>query len=212
MPDEERRLSAILITDIVGYTLLGQTNEDLSLKLLEEHDALLRPLFARHGGQVIKGMGDGFLVEFPSALQATRCAIAIQEALHERNASQPQDHRIRIRIGVHVGDVVHRQGDLFGDGVNITSRIVPLAEPEGVCISAQVYDHVWNKVHFPLVSMGKQALKNVRVPTEVYCVVFPWSQVRPEEPRPVDRTRIAVLPLTNISPRAAPLQRNHRGD
>lgn len=200
MSEEERRLSAILITDIVGYTLLGQTNEDLSLKLLEEHDALLRPLFASHGGRVVKSMGDGFLVEFPSALQATRCAIAIQETLHERNVSHPPDHRIRIRIGVHVGDVVHRQGDLFGDGVNITSRIAPLAEPEGVCISAQVYDHVWNKVHFPLVSMGKQALKNVRVPTEVYCVAFPWSQVRPEKPRPVDRTRIAVLPLTNISP------------
>lgn len=200
MPEEERRLSAILITDIVGYTLLGQTNEDLSLQLLEEHDALLRPLFASHGGRVVKAMGDGFLVEFASALQATRCAIAIQEALHERNVTRPAAEGIRLRIGVHVGDVVHRQGDLFGDGVNVASRIAPLAEPEGVCISAQVYDHVWNKVHFPLLSMGKQALKNVRVPTEVYCVGFPWSQVRPEEPRPVDRTRIAVLPLTNISP------------
>ncbi|MGD9840302.1 MAG: tetratricopeptide repeat protein [Candidatus Bipolaricaulis sp.] len=200
MPEEERRLSAILITDIVGYTLLGQTNEDLSLKLLEEHDALLRPLFSSHGGRVVKAMGDGFLVEFPSALQATRCAIAIQEALHARNAPQPPERRIRIRIGVHVGDVVHRQGDLFGDGVNVASRIAPLAEPEGVCISAQVYDHVWNKVHFPLVSMGRQALKNVRVPTEVYAVAFPWSQVRPEEPRSVDRTRIAVLPLANTSP------------
>lgn len=198
--DEERRLSAILITDIVGYTLLGQTNEDLSLKLLEEHDALVRPLFVSHGGRVVKAMGDGFLVEFPSALQATRCAIAIQEELHERNAVQPSERRIRIRIGVHVGDVVHRQGDLFGDGVNVTSRIAPLAEPEGVCMSAQVYDHVWNKVHLPLASMGKPSLKNIRVPTEVYCVVFPWSQVRPEGPRPTDRTRIAVLPLTNISP------------
>jgi len=198
--EEERRLSAILITDIVGYTLLGQTNEDLSLKLLEEHDAILRPLFSSHGGQIVKGMGDGFMVEFPSALQATRCAIAIQEALHQRNVSQPPERRIRIRIGVHVGDVVHRQGDLFGDGVNIASRIAPFAEPEGVCISAQVYDHVWNKIGFPLVSTGKQALKHVRLPTEVYCVAFPWSEVRPEEPRPVDRTRIAVLPLTNISP------------
>jgi len=90
--------------------------------------------------------------------------------------------------------------DLFGDGVNVASRIAPLAEPQGVCISAQVYDHVWNKISLPLASMGKQALKNVRMPTEVYCVAFPWSEVRPEEPRPVDRTRIAVLPLTNISP------------
>lgn len=200
MPEEERRLSAILITDIVGYTLLGQTNEDLSLQLLEEHDAFVRPLFAAHGGRVVKTLGDGFLVEFPSALEATRSAIAIQEALHSRNASQPPERRIRIRIGIHVGDVVHRQGDLFGDGVNITSRIAPLAEPEGVCISTQVYDHVWNKVRLPLVSMGKQALKNVRIPTEVYYVVFPWSEVQPEAPRPVDRTRIAVLPLTNISP------------
>jgi len=200
VPEEERRLSAILITDIVGYTLLGQTDEDLALKLLEEHDALLRPLFSAHGGRVVKSMGDGFLVEFPSALQATRCAIAIQEALHTRNSAQPPERWIRLRIGVHVGDVVHRQGDLFGDGVNVASRIAPLAEPEGVCLSAQVYDHVWNKVHLPLVSMGKQPLKNVRVPTEVYCVAFPWSQVRPEEPRPLERNRIAVLPLVNISP------------
>lgn len=84
--------------------------------------------------------------------------------------------------------------------MNVASRIAPLAEPEGVCISAQVYDHVWNKVHFPLVSMGRQALKNVRVPTEVYAVAFPWSQVRPEEPRPVDRTRIAVLPSRTPAP------------
>lgn len=200
MSEEERRLSAIMITDIVGYTLLGQTNEDLSLELLQEHDAILRPLLASHGGRVVKAMGDGFLVEFPSALQATRCAIAIQERLHERNAAQPRERAISIRIGVHVGDVVHREGDLFGDGVNVASRIAPLAEPEGVCVSAQAYDHVWNKLSYPLVSIGKRALKNVRLPTEVYCVAFPWSKVRPEEPRPTDRSRIAVLPLTNISP------------
>lgn len=197
--EEERRLSAILITDIVGYTLLGQMDEDLSLRLLQEHDELLRPVFADHGGRVVKSMGDGFLVEFPSALQATRCAIAIQAALHRRNGAQPPERQIRVRIGVHVGDVVHRQGDLFGDGVNLAARIAPLAEPEGVCLSAQVYDHVWNKVELPLVSMGKRSLKNVRVPVEVFRVVFPWSQPHPEGP-PAERTRIAVLPLTNISP------------
>ncbi len=198
--EEERRLSAILITDIVGYTLLGQRDEDLALQLLQEHDQLLQPLFGNHGGRVVKGLGDGFLVEFPSALQATRCAMAIQEALHRRNGAQPPERQILVRIGVHVGDVVHRQGDLFGDGVNLAARIAPLAEPGGVCLSAQAYDQVWNKVELPLVSMGKRTLKNVRVPVEVFRAVFPWSQPHPEGPRPPERTRIAVLPLTNISP------------
>ncbi|MDD5220391.1 MAG: adenylate/guanylate cyclase domain-containing protein, partial [Candidatus Bipolaricaulis sp.] len=134
MERDTRQLAAIMLTDIVGYTALTQVDEALTLALLEEHASLLRPLFAEHSGREIKGTGDGFLVEFPSALEAVRCAIEIQRALHERNSAVPLDRTIQVRIGVHLGDVVHRGSDIFGDGVNITARIEPLAEPGGICL------------------------------------------------------------------------------
>ena len=200
MAEGERRLAAIMLTDIVGYTALSQQNEGLALELLQEHSRLLRRCFAQHNGREIKFTGDGFLVEFPSALQATRCAIEIQRALNERNAAAPPERRIQIRIGLHVGDVVHREGDLFGDGVNITSRIEPLAEPGGICLSQQVFDQVWNKIEAPLISLGKKELKNVQVPMEVFRVVLPWEKSPAEGPSLFERRRIAVLPLVNISP------------
>ena len=197
---EARRLAAIMLTDIVGYTALAQENEPLALELLEEHNRLLRPLFQGFGGREIKSTGDGFLVEFPSALEATRCAIEIQKALQDRNAAASPGRRIEVRIGLHVGDVLHREGDVFGDGVNIASRIEPLAPPGGICLTRQVYDHVWNKIDLPLVSLGKKELKNVQLPMEVYRVVLPWEEVPHRGDQPLDRSRIAVLPLANISP------------
>ncbi len=193
----ERRLAAVMVTDIAGYTTMAQRDESAALEALEEHRSLLRTQFARHRGREIKSMGDGLLVEFPSAVDATHCAIDIQQALHSRNAGLPEARRVLVRIGIHVGDVVDRDGDLLGDGMNIASRIEPLARPGGVCVSAQVYEHVWNKVRLPLVSMGRQALKHVSAPLEVYRVVFPWEE-QPEVPP--ERTRLAVLPLVNVSP------------
>jgi len=198
MAEGERRLAVLMLTDIVGYTALAQKDEALALELLEEHNRLLRPLFRSWGGREVKSTGDGFLVEFPSALEATRCAIEIQRALHERNAAAPPERRLRVRIGLHLGDVVHREGDLFGDGVNLVSRVEPLAPPGGICLTRQVYDHVWNKLELPLVSLGRRELKNVQLPLEVYRVVLPWEGPSREAPR--DRSRIAVLPLANISP------------
>ena len=200
MDKDTRQLAAIMLTDVVGYTALTQTDEALTLALLDEHARLLRPLFAEHEGREVKGTGDGFLVEFPSALQAVRCAVEIQRALHERNSAVPLDRAIHLRIGIHLGDVVHRGGDIFGDGVNITSRIEPLAEPGGICLSRQVYDQVWNKTDLPMASLGKKDLKNVKVSIEVYKMLLPWMRDEAPAHPAGERPRIAVLPLMSMSP------------
>ena len=135
MPDGERRLAAIMFTDIVGYTSLSQKNEALAMELLEDHRGIVRPFLAKYNGKEIKTMGDAFLVEFASALEAVRCAFDIQRSLHEANQSRPEDRRIQIRVGVHLGDVIHSQNDVYGDAVNIASRIQPLAAPGGICVT-----------------------------------------------------------------------------
>ncbi len=175
LSEGERRLAAIMFTDIVGYTAITQASESTALALLQEHAGIVRPVFAKHGGKEVKMIGDSFLVEFSSALSATLCAVEIQRALYERNVSNPAT-RIQLRIGIHIGDVVHHENDVFGDAVNIASRIEPLASPGSVCISQQVYDQVWNKVEHPLAGLGKHELKNVQVPMEVYRIVLPWEK------------------------------------
>ena len=175
MSQDERRLAAIMFTDIVGYTALTQGNESAALALLQEHAELLRPVFEKHGGREVKMIGDSFLVEFSSALSATLCAVEIQRTMYERNVSKPSS-KIELRIGIHVGDVVYRGTDVFGDAVNIASRIEPLASPGSICISQQVYDQVWNKIDHPLAGLGKHELKNVQVPMEVYRIVLPWEK------------------------------------
>ena len=124
---EQRKLAAIMFTDMVGYSALSQRNEALALELLAENQRLLRSQFPLFNGREVKTTGDGFLVEFPSALQATQCAVEIQRAVAARNGAQPVERHIQVRIGIHVGDVVHREADMYGDGVNIAARIEPLA-------------------------------------------------------------------------------------
>ncbi len=200
MEKETRQLAAIMLTDIVGYTALTQADEALTLALLDEHTALLRTLFAEHAGREIKSTGDGFLVEFPSALQAVRCAVEIQRALHERNNAVPLERAIQVRIGLHLGDVVHRGGDILGDGVNITARIEPLAEPGGICLSRQVHDAVWNKIDLRMASLGKRELKNLKIPIEVYEMELPWSREAAAPRGRADLSRLLVLPLVSMSP------------
>ncbi|MHB2037084.1 MAG: adenylate/guanylate cyclase domain-containing protein [Nitrososphaerales archaeon] len=198
--NDQRRLAAIMYTDMVGYTALGQRNESLSLALVDEQRKLLSPIFARHNGKVIKTMGDGFLVEFSSALEAVRCAYDIQRATREFNYSSPQEGKIHLRVGIHLGDIIESQGDISGDAVNVASRIESFAEDGGVCLTRQVYDQVHNKFDLPLGSLGMKPLKNVGGLVEVYKIVMPWNEEKSISPIPLDKRRIAVIPFVNISP------------
>ncbi|MDA4127852.1 MAG: tetratricopeptide repeat protein [Thaumarchaeota archaeon] len=199
MSEDTRRLAAIMYTDMVGYTALGQRDESLSLAAVEAQQNLLRPVLARHGGREVKTMGDAFLVEFASALEAVRCAYDIQRSVREFNLALPSDKRLHIRIGVHLGEVVEKQGDILGDAVNVASRIEPLADDGGVCLTQQVHDHVHNKLELPLQSIGSRLLKNVSSPVEVYKIVMPWSEAKTASPGQADKKRVAVLPLVNMS-------------
>jgi adenylate cyclase len=187
-----------MFTDMVGYTALGQKNESLSLALVEEQRSLIRPILERHYGKEIKTIGDAFLVQFPNALDAVRCAYDIQRAAREYNFSLPADRRVHIRIGVHLGDVEESSGDILGDAVNIASRVEPLAEDGGVCLTRQVYDHIQNKFELTLSNVGPRFLKNVSTPVEIFKMIMPWDQVY--TPEGLDKKRIAVLPFISMSP------------
>jgi TolB-like protein/Tfp pilus assembly protein PilF len=200
LPDSERRLAAVAFIDLVGFTRLSQRDEELSLRLLEEYRNIVRPVFARHNGNEIKTIGDGFLVEFASALEAVRCSFDVQQAMHDLNSTKPVEGTVQARFGIHVGDVVHSKGDIYGDAVNIASRIEPFAEPGGICISQPVEAQVRNKLSFPIASIGAKALKNVDLPMEVFKVVLPWNQSSSSVAQSIPRTRIAILPFSNISP------------
>ncbi len=189
-----------MFTDLVDFTALGQRNESLALSVLDEQRGLLRPIFKRHGGREVKTMGDGFLVEFPSALNAVKCAYYAQKTARELNSSRPEARRVQLRIGIHLGDVVESDGDLSGDAVNVASRIESLADSGGVCLTRQVYDQVQNKFELPLTSLGLKTLKNVNLSIEVYRMVMPWDETRTRSSNDHDSRRIAILPFANISP------------
>src|SRR5437588_5043613 len=195
---EQRKLAAIMFTDMVGYSALAQRNEALALQLLEEHRSLLRALFPRFNGREVKTIGDAFLVEFHSALEAAQCAIEIQRTLSKRNHDVSAAKRIEVRIGIHIGDIVQRaDGDVLGDGVNIASRIEPLAGANGICISVDVERQIRNTIEASLVKLGPTELKNIQVPMELFRIVLPWEKVLQPDPahqRP-DQRRFRLRPL-----------------
>ena len=154
-----RKLAAIMFTDMVGYSALTQRNEALALALLHEQQQLVRPIFAQYSGREVKSTGDGFLVEFASALQAVRCALEIQKEMVQRNSSAAPERRMQLRIGLHLGDVETRDGDVFGDGVNIAARVEPFADAGGICITGPVFDQVRNKFDEPLERLRQAAEK-----------------------------------------------------
>jgi predicted ATPase/class 3 adenylate cyclase len=193
-----------MFTDIVGYTALTQASESRALEILEKHNEMLRPLFSKYRGKEIKTIGDSFLVEFPSALEATQCAAEIQKLLHDYNTSAEQGRRIEVRIGIHLGDIIGKKNDVFGDAVNIASRIQPLAEPEGICISEQVYDQIHNKIDYPLEEVEHPNLKNVEFSTAVYRVIMPWQRPSPKEETELVQSE-AGAQATNNLPRQPPL-------
>jgi len=185
-----------MFTDIVGYTSLSQTNEAGTMRLLDEHRALLRPVFSAHGGREVKTIGDAFLVEFDSSLEAVRCAQDIQETMADWRQKSPAS--LQVRIGIHVGEVIHADGDVYGDAVNLASRIEPLAEPGGICISKQVFEFVQNKVDAQLARVGSVELKNVKAPMEIY-KVLPAKKAVSTPVSASSRRRVAVLPFDNFS-------------
>src|SRR5690242_8402368 len=185
-PGEQRKLAAIMFTDMVGYSALSQRDSKLAVELLEEHREILREIFPKFNGAEIKTIGDAFLVEFNSALEAAQCAIAIQRALAKRDADAPAERQIQVRIGVHIGDVVHRGGDVYGDGVNIASRIEPVAGPGGICVSMDVERQIRNALEARFEKLAPTDLKNISVPMDLFRIVLPWERDgRPRaEPQP----------------------------
>ncbi len=187
-----------MFTDVAGFTDLTQENEKAALDLLSEIDALASPILKNHHGRKVKAMGDGLLVEFPDALDAVECAVALQSALHDRNSHEGV-RPLQLRVGLHLGDVERRGDDIVGDAVNLASRVEPIAEPGGICLSEQVAVQVRNKLPYRFENLGARTLKGVREPVGIYRVALPWTSG--EIGRALGGpTRLAVLPLANISP------------
>ena len=173
---EQRKLAAIMFTDMVGYSALSQRDDRLALELLEEHRHLLREIFPRFHGTEIKTIGDAFLVEFGSALEAAQCAIEIQRTLAKRNHDVTLDRRIELKIGIHIGDVVHRDGDVYGDGVNIASRIEQLAGAGGICVSMDVERQIRNALEARFEKFGSADLKNIKLRMDLFRIILPWEK------------------------------------
>ncbi len=180
------RLAVVMFTDVVGFTARAQHDEPQALKFLDEQRRILRPRFEEHKGREIKTIGDAFLVEFDSALNATGCAVAIQRDLYERNLKDSGES-LDVRIGIHLGEVSHDNGDIHGDAVNVASRIYPLADPGGICLSEPVYAQIRGKLDLAVEKLPPTHLKNVTYPVELFRAVLPWSE----------RGLSAVMPWTD---------------
>jgi TolB-like protein/class 3 adenylate cyclase/Flp pilus assembly protein TadD len=204
---ESRKLAAILVTDIVGYSRLAGADEDRILARLRTlRSDLIEPTISVHRGRVVKGTGDGFIVEFRSVVDAVRCAIELQHGLMERNAGLPPERRIEFRVGIHLGDVVEESdGDLMGDGVNIAARLEGIAKPGAICLSEDAYRQVKGRLDLIVNDLGQTELKNIAEPIRVYSLeVGPAAQASPaasptsaEKPAP-PRLSIVVLPFTSL--------------
>src|SRR5215469_5775944 len=199
----ERRLAAILAGDVAGYSrMMGADEEGTLLRLNTHRRELLEPKITEHRGRIVKRTGDGVLVEFASAVDATRCAIEIQRGMMERNAPVPQDKRLELRIGIHVGDIIIEEGDIFGDGVNVAARLEAIAEHGGVCISDDAYRQVRDKLGIAFADAGEQQLKNIVRPVRVYRAKLDEgsaTQLTAPELALPNKPSIAVLPFQNIS-------------
>jgi class 3 adenylate cyclase/TolB-like protein len=167
----KHKLSAIMFTDMTGFSRRMGESERLTLKLLGDHNRILRFLVRKHHGKIIKSTGDGFLVDFDSAVEAVLCALEAQERFQRYNLNKAECEQIWVRIGINLGEVKIVDSDLFGDEVNIAARIQTLAEPGGICISRDVYDHVKNKLSIVAMNLGPQELKNIRQKIEIYKVL-----------------------------------------
>src|SRR5215510_1939853 len=181
---ETRKLAAILVADVVGYSRLAGADEDRTLARLRAlRSDLIDPTIAVHNGRVVKRTGDGALVEFRSVVDAVRCAVEVQNGMAERNVGLPPDRRIEFRIGVHLGDVVEESdGDLMGDGVNIAARLEGVAQPGAICLSEDAYRQVRSRLDLVISDLGETRLKNIAEPMRIYSLLVGQSaQVQPRQ-------------------------------
>lgn len=196
----ERRLAAIFAGDVAGYSRLMGVDEEHTLSRLNAHRReFLEPKIAEHRGRIVKRTGDGILIEFASAVDAVRCAVEIQRGMAERNAPVPQEKRIEFRIGIHVGDIIIEDGDIFGDGVNIASRLEGIAQPGDICISDDTYRQVRGKLDANFQDTGEYELKNIARPVRVYQLQTDGGVRRAPTLALPDKPSIAVLPFQNLS-------------
>ncbi|TIM69171.1 MAG: adenylate/guanylate cyclase domain-containing protein, partial [Mesorhizobium sp.] len=184
----DRKLSAILAADVVGYSALMERDEAGTFERLRAgRKDLFEPEIAHHHGQIFKLMGDGMLAEFGSVVDAVECAVSLQRGLAERNAAVPEDQRIRVRIGINLGEVIVEGEDRYGEGVNVAARLQQLADPGGICVSAKVAREVERKLAFGFEPMGEQKVKNIAEPVQAFRVILegqaPRQPARSSPPR-----------------------------
>ena len=166
-----RRLAAILAADVAGYSRLMGADEEGTLERLKAHRRqLIDPKIAKHRGRIVKTTGDGLLAEFPSVVDAVRCAAEVQRGMLDREPELPDDRLIKFRIGINLGDVIAEGDDIFGDGVNVAARLEALAEPGGICISGMVHDQIRDKLPYLFADRGEQSVKNIARPVRVYAL------------------------------------------
>src|SRR5271154_5573617 len=201
---ETRKLAAIMAVDVVGYSRLMGEDEAGTVRAVREHREAARPLVADKGGRIVKTMGDGLLLEFPSVVTAVECAVAIQKLMAGRNADAPEAKRIVYRIGVNLGDVLIEGDDILGEGVNIAARLEAICEPGGVLISSTAYEHTRGKIDAEFVDLGEKSLKNIARPVRAYAVRTNHASIArapsataPERQGP-QRLSIVVLPFANL--------------
>ncbi len=206
-----RRLAAIVAADVSGYSRLMGADEEGTFDALRAHRAqLIDPTVEKHGGRIVKTMGDGLLLEFPSVVDAVRCSIEVQRAMHDRNADVSPERRIDFRVGINVGDVITEGDDIFGDGVNIAARLEGIADPGGVCISEAALQHVGSALELVTEDMGERALKNIEAPIHAFRIrntggveakPSPIVRAIPEQalPLPSERPSLAILPFRSLN-------------
>ena len=199
----QRKLTTIVAADVVGYSKLMSIDEDGTLARLRTYRKVTDDLITRHNGRIFSTAGDAFLAEFTSAVEAVRCAIAIQEDLRVRNSDLPEGGQMWFRIGINVGDVIVEDSNLFGDAVNVAARLEGLAETGGVCISGSTFDQVKNKLSIAFKDIGAQQVKNIPEPVRVFRMVPGNVSVRPRwrtSSRPKKHRRgFAVLGLVLVT-------------